>query len=1635
MDKHGRSFRLRTALLAAAMFLSLLAPMAPAGRAAEAAVTGSISATVRLDYDQTLAELRRREVRAELWQGETYLGAASLTEAGTLTLSGYPATVSHRDAAGEVLYGDTPGCLDLRVDGLPQGSYTLRLSGRGYVTCEQTVVMDECARHVVVGTGDAAFALGDFDENGFVDARDRELLAGALGSADSQALERFDLNGDGAIDIVDLAYVNRQIGAGGTAQVLETAMLAPPVDMSVLAEEMAASGVIPLSGDPADLFRSGGGTVAFQANAAGQIVLPIPFRQPVEMEQVQIASADAAPILAGTVEVEDQYGERTLHAFDSVLSGGSQTLSAREADGGVITIDLGGRVAVKKITITVTRTAEGYAAVESIRFLKEMVPLDPEAAEARVTGLSARAGSEQVSLTWNRMPNVTGYRVDWQALSDPRQSGSLYVEVNRAEITGLENLTAYQFTVTAVNGSWSGKPSQPVTATPQPASAPSAPDMVSVTALDGALQVGWKAAESATYYGLYYTDRADAPLSAYIPLGGTLTAAGTTLTGLTNGVTYYLYIVAGNEMGRSGPSRIAAGTPQAVVYERPAGIPALGVLDWRDIASIRLADPGNVDSSAYAGGAPFTPGSMADGDYRTHWTVQNWWRNEHVIVTFREPQDIQAAIWVPRLDGTYASNLRTYSVQVWYENEDLSGPGHLVTPGTDHNNMSQADVDSWPNVRGNPAVTKFAVMPFTPQKKVVQVSVAAEQRGYTKLSLSELMFLKYDENHRLPDEIGELFADELHTILASGVTRERIEQLRSRLNSDERNYYMNLDTMADELVLAQELLESGRSSGVILEGIDSRSSSRDGQQYGQGGSNLQPLGAAAGAGQEIVIYASGIPAWETVEVCATQFNAEASAWQASMGTLINGRNILTVPRIGSQNTPRGGSLYVAYSGTSPDGIKLHIRRAADIPVLELSDWGTMDAAARSRTINAYLTELDNYLSVNKVGSSQTDWRNVTEISTPSVLLSLPAGAVQAGLRQADRAAQLENSVLAWEDVMSICRTVQGIGGTMESRQNIRCMQMFSGAFMYAAGSHIGIGYGSCAGMVGGAPLSQLPDNAARNSLFGWGIAHEIGHNMDKLGRAEITNNIYALAVQTSDGGQNTFPSRLEASGKYAAIFNKTAQGRAGASGDVFVQLGMYWQLHLAYDDGDKPLDFYNRFFTAWKNGQYFNGASSYDDRVALTASAAANRNLTEFFTRWGMTLSPETKAKLGTYPAETRAVWYLNDQSRRDRLNGVSAGAGTVSAQAEKIGDSQFKLTFSTALAAGKVQGYEIRRNEETIAFTMDATFTDTIGSGNNRSYVYTVTAYDTLGNRIGSASTQEFRVSYDLLVDETEYTIRREANNDVRLTFRNPTAVSGLRLPASVMGGGSFQVIVTEENGTRTRVRQGSFAGGNQAPENDRFVSYFQLANAPENDARIGTYQAVEVTISGIPEGIALSDVRLISYVGDDIAFLSGPTVGRMARDHRYGDGVNDVIRAGTLVIAGTFKGDPIYNTVRIEGEFAPPDMAAETGENSTAAAVTRYLNGYALLFADEQADGIYTNISNGIFLFVPDEQAEKELQEGETSCGGKSVLPSRIRAELWRTDTPDSAEGTRRTAQTLWINSPGGSELPLVVLEGGNS
>ncbi len=1644
--------RIRQRLTAFLLTAALMVPALPAAQAAEPETEGSISATIRIDCPQNLEALQGRDLRVELFQDDRSLGELSLTwDSENGDLSGYPAAVELRNQDGGALDGGSwPGYLDFAVSGLPRGNYRLKFTGEGYAAYTQDLTLDQYAQHVILGTGDATFTLGDVTGDGTINEKDRDLLAGALGSKASQDLERFDLTGDGTINIYDLACVTRNAKTSGLADVLDTAYLAPPVDLNALSAWLDRSG-ISVTGNLEDLFRDNGSSVLFTPSETEDMKLVIPLTQAIEMEELQIFTPEGpGEVMAGTVSLTGADGSTQDFSFDNTLPEGVHAIRAVPGSG-VITISLGKRVAVKEVTITVTRTESGaYAAVESIQFLRDIVPENPVQPNREIRNLTAAPGDGQVSLRWNDLPNVTGYRVDYWAKDGSGTRKSLQVNVSQAEITGLENLKVYCFTVTPINGAWEGTTSAIVSAEPQPSKAPDAPDMISVSELDGALRVSWKASKAATYYELYYKTADDSDFSQW---GGQINGTSTTLTGLTNGVTYSLYLIAGNAVGVSGKSRTAEGTPQAVDYSRPEGIPTEGVLDWEDIERVWLANGNNVSPSSYTAANPFRPENMADGDFSTHWTSHsygdgNWWDSKQVLASFRRPVDLSSVIWVPRLDGSYASNLRAYTVTVWRQGDDLNGPGTLVAP--DPNRGGSSDADTWLSVRNNPAVTKFAVLPFEPVTDVVKIAITIEQVDYTAVSLSELMFLEYDPAHCLPDSIADLFTDELRLSLRPGVTQADIDALRVRLNSDEKNYYLDLDALSDELDLAGELLRGDLSQGVVLNGVESRGNGPDNTKYHQSGSALQPLGAAAKAGDEITIYASGIPAGQTVTVYATQFHAEASAWRAQAGTLENGRNLLTIPQVGSQNTPRGGSLYFTYSGPSPEGIQLHVRRAVDIPVLELSDWYGQTESARKDTIGAYVDELGAFVTAQGIndGNKTVNCFNVTEISTPTMLLSLPAAAVLSGSGKSptEQTNTLYQTVLAWEDLMHICNTTQGIDNTydkndMQTRQNIRCMQMFSGAFMYAAGNHVGIGYGSCAGMVCGKPIESLESGAVKNGLFGWGIAHEIGHNMDKLGKAEITNNLYSLMVQTFDGKQNIFPSRLESSGKYAGIFTKTAQGYPGDSNDVFVQLGLYWQLHLAYDSGDAPMAFYNRFFKAWKSGEYFQGAESYQDRVARTASAVADRNLTEFFTRWGMTLSDSTLDILSRYPEETRAVWYLSDQSRRARLSGETAAVGTLSAAAALTGDNQITITITPSIT-GSLQGYEIRRSSDggksfqSIAFTTETAYTDTVGTANHRTYIYQVAAYDILGNTVNApeaSQSNEIRVAYDQTVDPSAYTLSRDGST-VTFHLKEETPVSGLKLTGSGLPAeGAFTVTISGKDGTPVTARQGDFSQGSQAVDDqDSYLTYFQKPKAPSEDTRIWTYDAMTVTITGIPASVDSSGILLVSYAGDDVAFLEGGA-GLLSDDYHYGSGSSNVIPAGTLVIAGTYRGDPVYQTVKIEGRFARAALVDGDGGAGTVTETTetRYLDGRVLLFAEIPEDGEVSDISDGIFLFIPNIQREAELQGEESNCAPVNLLPSEMRAVLSRTDLPDSADSQRVTAETLWVSAPGGSDLPTIVLE----
>ena len=205
-------------------------------------------------------------------------------------------------------------------------------------------------------------------------------------------------------------------------------------------------------------------------------------------------------------------------------------------------------------------------------------------------------------------------------------------------------------------------------------------------------------------------------------------------------------------------------------------------------------------------------------------------------------------------------------------------------------------------------------------------------------------------------------------------------------------------------------------------------------------------------------------------------------------------------------------------------------------------------------------------------------------------------------------------------------------------------------------------------------------------------------------------------------------------------------------------------------------------------------------------------------------------------------------------------------------------------------------------------------------------------------------------------------------------------------------------------------------------YVSYLEGCTAPRRDEN--QLHAAVVEITGIPED---ATVQLLDYPGDRVDFYEGATVGVLSQEYRYGDGADEVIPAGTLVILGTYRGDPTYNTVELEAVYNTTGEAAEANGVTT---ITRPMNGYGLLFAEIPADGAVSDTSDGFFIFVPDLESEEDLN---TQSGVTDPYPLEIRANFYRTDDPNSAGSRRLTSQTLWISFPAEDTLPAIELTSG--
>ena len=166
---------------------------------------------------------------------------------------------------------------------------------------------------------------------------------------------------------------------------------------------------------------------------------------------------------------------------------------------------------------------------------------------------------------------------------------------------------------------------------------------------------------------------------------------------------------------------------------------------------------------------------------------------------------------------------------------------------------------------------------------------------------------------------------------------------------------------------------------------------------------------------------------------------------------------------------------------------------------------------------------------------------------------------------------------------------------------------------------------------------------------------------------------------------------------------------------------MYWQLHLAYDDGYN-FKTYEDYGEQRKN-LIFARIDSYardisrapapdgvkltldgadkDNKLMRLACAAAEKNVLEFFTRWGMIPDAVTRKYAEQFDAEERTIYYINDEARAYRAEGGSSIAESVevtaTAHQDETDPGRVTLTMEAhgkdgAAMSGTLFGYEITR-------------------------------------------------------------------------------------------------------------------------------------------------------------------------------------------------------------------------------------------------------------------------------------------------------------------------------------------------------
>lgn len=1579
---------------------------------------------------------------------------------------------------------------------LAAGTYDMTITASGYLTYTQKVKiangmitkLDLYNSHAVnegldAGKQRGIMAVGEINDDGVIDEKDADKMMDAI---DAQSTDSsFDLNGDGAVNVGDLAYITANYGKNIQAKqvdVLSSEQVKPSVSEGTT-----------VKGDNIGDLTSGKEDTVVQLAPKNEA--PISKENPVEVS-LDVAESAAAKVdgllIAPPAGTNNLITDATIDVVDAnnntyqavltqaqTMSRDAKLVTATQEKDGTIVVNLGTQIAIKKVTIKVTGASTNLVDIAQVEFVNGMENRIPEPEKSvpeikELTQISA-GNDPSFSVSWTPQVNITGYEVmvsgnGKEQVFSTKDTSLTVKEVGSAK---LKSYVPYTVRVRSTNGDWKSSYSEAKTITIKPESVPPAPENLDVEGIVDGISVKWKDMRDTQTYSIYYRAKGETDFKV-IP---NVTGTSYTIRDLTPNTTYELYMIGHNERGDSPQSEHKEATPINATELRMPKYQLINTSNGhgqktKHIEAVTLGDVKVEDPFAIVDDSLDSYVVRQDWDWGWHYN-----RDKAPIITLDQEYEMDTIRFSGESDYMDYSNVR---VTVW------DATGHekevLVHPGNTGSVRAKKDKN------GN---TYQELIFDAPEKvKKIRIGLAHGSSSRKRITISEVAFYHYDS---LANDIEALFTDGTHIALRDDVDAAKVNELKARavaVDEESGEIHPDSESLLLSLKEAEELLKGQMDRDIIA--VNNRVTVKaDGHlDMAFPLSDLQPLGVTVQKNEALNVYvgAEGKKQGEAtnLKLVFTQTFGEASHWQKEIPLKV-GANAISAEDVAKRTNEAGGAVYVRYHGDAgKEAYSVRVTGGTKIPVLDVSG---KTGETRTQAIQAYVDKLDAYsqsLQAKHEEAGATDGSmhkeaynaetcvfNVTDIVMNGMMYSVPANVVWKAINENGNPTEtLTQAITAMEQEVELLYQHKGLHKSETSgtdrfpaqRLNVRYQKMFDGAFMYAGGKHMGVGY-SIAGIL--SKMTPVETDSKGNAiddinLSGWGVAHEIGHviNNKHYTVGEVTNNYYSI-LATGDM-RSDYDNEV-----YKAV-------TSGGTNDQRTALAMYWQLHMAFDnDGNfKTYDTAeamkkNLFFARMDsyarntaNAPKTNVALSLDsnsksDNIIRLACAASEQNMLSFFEAWGLTYNEATKKYAAQFTTKVKDIQYLKPEAHAYRLAGKPRMSEntTVDAKLEYAsqGEKSNKVTLclSNSDKSEAMLGYEIRRNDEVVAFVpaSESTYVDTISTGNNRVYTYEVTAYDKLLNKTKTVKLDPVKVKHDGTLGRDKWTATTNmisvddkpvedgcANENgtiekvsaisrvidgkgqtytgkvsqgspaITLKLGETSQVTALRYRGELT---DLKISVSEDGNSWTEVRSVTVAELNRDSQTVTINSdgsrtiFFEKKDAQGNlYVCQAAYVKVEMPTVAANTDVLIQNIDLLGPVGDNVEWLSqGNSIGKLKSEYVYDLDKGSKIPAGSIVFTGVYKGNPAFNVVLLkdtEGNIVG-------GEDSSGATKAHQI----ILAPDPQGDKL-GDVSEGswIYWIEPDDIPEK--------------LPNQVMVELYRVDAAEGLTGERLVSNTLYESVP---------------